>query len=450
MLIGGVNLSAPVIGENLVFVPLLTLGCYQTGRLLFGRSAGLLAVTFVLGSPLLISQFHVFMLDAPLTAMVAVSLWLLLASEDFGRISISGLAGLAVGLGTLVKVTFPLFIAGIVLIALVRGWRNWRGLLLFAAVALVVAMPWYVEHLAEFSNFTKFAGTNSGAPPAELPPTLSIANLGWYFWDTLNYQLVAWLFLLALGGLVWTIHAVVKRTEARVLRAELLVGFFVAWLAITLTPHKDLRYAMGLMPYLAVIGTGWIIFLPRVARVAAGAVLVFAVVANTLGSTFGVGEPVLVNLSSRPPAADSWPDRIVLYNKGAFGIAGPQRDGNVPGLLNSLRASGIQGILLNIEQALAPPFDDLGLASVLTAAGLTGSPDLAAVNTDPVLAVIAHPTTRLIAPACTRLDDGSAIYVLRFNSASHKVELYCPFPKPHFYSTGLPANPLSLALTPTG
>src|ERR1700691_503585 len=34
--VGGVNVAAPIIGANLVFVSLLTLGCYQTGRLLFG------------------------------------------------------------------------------------------------------------------------------------------------------------------------------------------------------------------------------------------------------------------------------------------------------------------------------------------------------------------------------------------------------------------------------
>jgi len=62
---GGASVASPIIGENLVFVSLLTLGCYQTGRLLFGPRAGLLASIFVLGSPLLIAQLHVFMLDAP-------------------------------------------------------------------------------------------------------------------------------------------------------------------------------------------------------------------------------------------------------------------------------------------------------------------------------------------------------------------------------------------------
>src|ERR1700737_1422949 len=109
---GGGNVASPTIGANLVFVLLLALGCYQTGRLLFDERAGLLAVIFVLGSPLLIAQFHVFMLDAPETALLAVSMWLILASEHFSRVRIAGWAGLAVGCGLLVKEQFPLFLAG--------------------------------------------------------------------------------------------------------------------------------------------------------------------------------------------------------------------------------------------------------------------------------------------------------------------------------------------------
>ena len=79
--IGGVNVAAPIIGENVLFVSLLSLGCYQTGRLLFGARAGMLASIFVLGSPLLIAQFHVFMLDAPETALVPVKISALASSR---------------------------------------------------------------------------------------------------------------------------------------------------------------------------------------------------------------------------------------------------------------------------------------------------------------------------------------------------------------------------------
>lgn len=148
--IGGVSVAAPIIGENVVFVSLLTLGCYQTGRILFGARAGMLAAIFALGSPLLIAQLHVFMLDAPEAALVAVSIWLLLASDDFSRTRMAAVAGVAVGCGMLVKVTFPLFVAGIVLIALAHGgWRNWRGMAAFAATAAVIGGPWYIDHISE-------------------------------------------------------------------------------------------------------------------------------------------------------------------------------------------------------------------------------------------------------------------------------------------------------------
>jgi 4-amino-4-deoxy-L-arabinose transferase-like glycosyltransferase len=96
-----------------VFVPLLALGCYQAGRLLFNSAAGLLAVLFALGSPLLIDQFHVFILDPQLTALVAVSVWLILASEHFSRVDVAAVAGVVGGLGMLVKEPFAPDRAGV-------------------------------------------------------------------------------------------------------------------------------------------------------------------------------------------------------------------------------------------------------------------------------------------------------------------------------------------------
>ena len=73
------------------------------------------------------------------------------------------------------------------------------------------------------------------------------------------------------------------------MRLELLAGAFLTWLINTITPHHDIRYGMPLIVYLAVIATGWIVCLPRKARLVAIVVLAFGVAANTLGITFGVG-----------------------------------------------------------------------------------------------------------------------------------------------------------------
>jgi 4-amino-4-deoxy-L-arabinose transferase-like glycosyltransferase len=447
--IGGINVAAPIVGENLVFVSLLTLGCYQTGRLLFGPRAGLLAAIFVLGSDLLITQFHVFMLDAPEAALVAVSIWLILACDDFSRVRAAGVAGLVVGIGLITKVQYPSFVVGIVLIALLRGgWRNWRGLLAFAVVALVVGVPWYIDHYSEFSTFVRISTENPLLVPGDAPPTFSFANFTWYFWNILTSQLLAPLFILLLGGTIWMIVTLVRhRREA--LRAKLsegsplgarlefFAGAFVAWLFITLTPDHDIRYGIPLLPYLAVIATGWIVYLPRAARWAATALVVLGVIANTLGLTFGVGAPVQVALVHPLPGGEENPDEIVFYTNAGFLVSGPSRDGDVPGLLTALQRAGVTTVAWGGEQSRNPDFSAEGLLPLTTISKLTPAitrtPEFA--RSTEVATLIHTPVSPRNPPPCTRLSDGTGVWVVRFEPSAGKLEFYCPSRRPQYYAT---------------
>ncbi len=246
--LGGVGVAPPILAENLVFVTLLALGCYKVGRLAFSPLAGLLAVVFALGSPLLAAQFHVFMTDAPETAMVAVSVWLIIASEGFTKLRTCAIAGVAVGLGMLTKEPFPIFVLGVGLVTLVRGARPpgarppgarppgarppgarppgarppgrraWLGAGVFAAVALIIALPWYVhEHkliqgVGDQATAPSSAYSNQEGPaPKDIaPPRLSSANLEWYMWNLDNVELGLPLLLLAAAGFVWTVAGLVR------------------------------------------------------------------------------------------------------------------------------------------------------------------------------------------------------------------------------------------------
>ena len=488
--IGGVHVAPPIIGENLVFVSLMALGCYQTGRLLFGSKAGLLAAVFVLGSALLIAQFHVFMLDAPEGAVVAVSIWLILACDDFSRVGTAGVAGLAVGVGLVTKVQYPGFVVGILAVALLRGgWRNRRGLVTFAAVAVVVAGPWYIDQLSQFSTFLKVSTENPIVVQGDIPPTLSFANLTWYFWNILNSQLMVPLFMLLVGGTAWVAVTLFRhrreawgahlgapsvagtRTTGRVpataadergtrrasatgagdraptseralgARLEFFAGALAAWLVITATPSHDIRYAIPLLPYLAVIATGWIVHLPRAASWAAIAVLALGVVANTLGTTFGVGKTEAVTLVNPPPAGEEYADTVTFYSTAGFLVAGPHRDGDVPGLLETLHRDGVRTIAWSAVQSREPDFDTEGLVPLTRIAELspivTGAPEFRNL---PNTATLLHlPVTAGSPPPCTRLTDGTGVWVARYNPSSGKVELYCPYRSPQFYGT-LPAG----------
>lgn len=441
-LIGGENVASPIVGENLVFVPLLVLGCYRTGRLLFGQTAGMFAAIFILGSPLLISQFHVFMLDAPMTALLAVSIWLLLASGDFARTRVAGLAGIAVGLGVLTKVEFPLYVAGLGLMMLLcGGWRNWRGLAMFAVAALIVAAPWYVDHLSEFGRITEIAGTGPGAgvPPGNAPPTLSITNLLWYFWSILNSQLLAPLFLLLLGGAIATAVTLVRHREAKGPRFEFLVAVFLTWLIITISPHHDIRYGMPMLAYFAVLGTGWIVGLRRRWRALATAVLLLGVTANTLAMTVGVGREVTIALTRPLPATQQVADRIILYTRNGFLVSAPRRDGDIPGLLDALRHDGVKTVSWAFEQSRLADFSFEGILPLVQIAGLsqafTTTPEFS--NSTSVVTLIHQPITAHAPPTCTRMSDGTGVWMVRYDAVRHKLTLYCPTRNPQFYDPGL-------------
>jgi 4-amino-4-deoxy-L-arabinose transferase-like glycosyltransferase len=460
--IGGVSVAPPIIGENLVWAPVMTLGCYQTGRLLFGAKAGMLAAILVLGSGLLISQLHVFMLDVPEAALVAVSVWLLLACEDFSRVGFSAAAGLAVGLGLVEKVQYPGFVVGIVAFALLRallrsGRRNQRGLVAFVAVAAVVGLPWYADHLAEFAEFVKVSSENPIVIPGDIPPTFSLGNLGWYFWNILNAQLLLPLYLLLVAGTGWLVvrlyrdrretlgvlrergRAVVSPEQrTHLARLEFFVGAVVAWLWITLTPSHDVRYAIPLLPYVAVIATGWIVFMPRTVQWAAIAVLALGVTANTLGTTFGVGGIVQTKLVHSPPPGEEEADTVTFYSNGGFlDVAGPEWDGDVPGMLSELRREGVTEVAWSAVQSRDPDFDTEGLLPLARIAGLrgiiTGAPEYSSSST---AATLLHLPINAQGPPgapCARLSDDTGVWIVRANPATQARELYCPSHRPQYY-----------------
>ena len=165
----------------------------------------------------------------------------------------------------------------------------------------------------------------------------------------------------------------VRDRVARGPTLEFLIGGFVAWLSMSLTALHDIRYDMPLMPYLAVIATGWIIYLPRVARLAATGVLALAVAANTLGTTFGVGGQLETKLVRSPPVTEALADRIVFYSNRGFLVAGPKRDGDVPGLLQALVRNGVRAVGWIPSQTEGPDFSFEGLVPLVLLAGANWS-----------------------------------------------------------------------------
>jgi 4-amino-4-deoxy-L-arabinose transferase-like glycosyltransferase len=377
---GHVSVDTPTLLENLVFIPLLALGCYGTGRLAYGRWAGVLAVVFALGTPMVISQFHVFMLDAPEAALVALSVWLVLESDRFQSVKLSALAGAAVGCGMLTKGTFPLFVVGL-LIAVVAlgGWRNWRGLLVFAVVAAVIAAPWYIVHLSDLRGQTLGAtaapsgkGVPGSAPGNVTPLRWSEANIFWYVWNLDTHQLRAPLAIFFLAGFTFAAVRLARWRRNENHAVELLAGAVGSYVGMTfVTTFKDPRYTLPALVYLAVLGSGWITQVRRRVSLAAGALLVAIAVLNTAGLTFGAGSPVSVNLPIGP-ANPLGKRALTLLSPNGYVVGQPVR-GPIPSLLRAAKDAGYDVVRVDLGGGHLF-FNLVGIEILSEEAGLRTSP----------------------------------------------------------------------------
>jgi 4-amino-4-deoxy-L-arabinose transferase-like glycosyltransferase len=433
--VGGVSRIAVVLGHNLVCVPLLVLACYRVGRLTAGPRAGALAVAFALGSPLVIELFHVFMIDTFETTLVALAVWALLESEHFGRVAPAALAGLAVGIGTGTKEQFPMYVAGLVAVATARGgWRNVRGLAVFAGIALLVASPWYVVQADRISALWRAAGRGDGflfpVSPNARPPLLSTANLGWYGWATLNGLLFAPLAAFAVVGVVsaaWRLREAAARASVV---PELLGGLGGSWLLLTLMTHKDMRYALPMIAYLAVLGTAWILRLRLRLRAVATVGLAAAVIATTVGATFGIGGDIPARLPGNLGAPDGIgvPPRgtVVVYANHDYLVSGPRRDADLLAMLRGLERTGLRKVYW--DPAAARPehvdFNGAGLTVLARIAGMSVADRVANEVILPRYVLLMYQPAPPGTHPCVRFSSGMGVWALIGRGAG--AVSYCP------------------------
>ena len=370
------GIAAAIMSENLAFVPLLVLGCYGAGRVAFNRRVGVLAGIFALASPMIISLFHVLMLDAPTAALVAVAVWLLLASRRFADTRCSILAAVAVILGFYAKQTFVFFVLGLIAVILIRGgWRHWRKFLVFLGIVLVFVQPWYFMHYFDLRGQAE--GAIVGAEPSwydnvPYPERWSVHNFTWYAWNFLNNQVYLPLFLFFLVGLAVALWVLVRRHEPAGYLPELLVGGAVAYLAISLKDLDDPRYSLPVLVYAALIGTFWIERVRPVAALAVTGALVAVFLVNVVMISFGKGDDVVIDTpNSVESPIGQW--RFTVVNPGGYTIGKPHRHGGGSAFEDAFRRAremGFERVVLQPESLNTGGYNLNGLGVLAYAAGL--------------------------------------------------------------------------------
>ncbi len=433
-LVSGPSVVAAILSENLVFVPLLALGCYGAGRIAFGPWAGAMAAAFAFASPMIGSLFHVFMLDGPTTAMVAVTVWGLLASDRFSRVGVAALAGVAAGAGMYAKSTFPLFLIGILAVMMLRGgWRNWRGWLAFGGVWFAITAPWYVKHWSDLAGQTK--GAAVGIQPywygnVPYPSRFSLDNFTWYGWNLVNNQLYLPLTIFLAVGIVYALWSWLARKDPGY-APELLAGGAMSYVAISFITLDDPRYTLPGLVYAAVLGTGWIVRAKRPVRVLGVSVLVAVLILNTVMLNFafpakGSHSIELPNAVANPIASG----QLVLSSSAGY-IEGQPDPGpfTVLELLERARADGARRVMFQPESLNNGGYNLNGLGVFARDAGLAYlPPDPKLLERDSDIFVFRLTPTKQYPHPCIKsptIADGTWLYI-QWGPTRPKPDIHCP------------------------
>lgn len=411
----GPHVMTLIMTSNVIFVPLLAFGCYGTGRFVAGPRAGLLAGLFGLATPMFVSMMHEYDMDPPQTAMVAMTVWTILESRRFSRPGVSAVAGLMCALALMCKETTVVFVAGLLIVVVIRGgWRNWRGLGLFALITAIIAGPWYVDHLtALLSTYTHIGQLAPNALQA--PGRFTVDNALWYAWNLINQQvLFIFTVLMAIGIILAIRQSLRNRRDPGSVLPELLAGLLVSWAGMTYLTHKDPRYTLPALVYVVVLGTYWI---PGIARAALRRALSVGVIALAVvyfaGMTVGIGNVVRIPLPGSQVNI-LWRNQLTLYQTIGWVRGGPVTDAQVLALMKWLHRLGV----LRVQLYTGPDELDFNVIGIEAVAATT---DVYAYITPwppspQNVFVFVHQPRPGDPPPCQRLNDGLGIYVAAGNS----------------------------------
>ncbi len=341
---------------NLVFVPLLVAGCFGVGRRVYGPTAGLLAVVFALGAPMVLSMFHAFLLDAPLTAAVAIAVWALLASERFTRRWESIAVGALIALALLIKPTAAIFLLGPIAVILIQGgWRQWRNLALAVLAAAVVAAPYYAIHFSEVMSLSEQT-TSSGQltdpglafDPSAAYDRFTLDNFLYYGWVGINIQYFLPLAALFAIGFVTAIGQFRARPDV----VALVVGVLISYLTLTFVISiRDPRYTLPMLVFVAVLATGWIAELRRpLVRAVAIAALSVAVIVNVASAATESAPNLRFKIPGTASDDLSQPGVFTVFDQRGSTVGTPRTDRFWERLLSAARDQGVDEALFEVVE----------------------------------------------------------------------------------------------------
>ncbi|MBI2841025.1 MAG: hypothetical protein HYX75_22120 [Acidobacteria bacterium] len=261
---------------NLIALALLLLSTYGLASRLHGRPAGLLAASCAGGYPLIVGLTHIFMVELIKTAIIALTLLALLKSDGFRVRSWSFVAAIAMACGSVIKVIYPIFVAGPWILTAIQAFarrpaapRRIQGsriinVAMTVALPLLVAAPWYVTNFRWMMKRSLSASVGQEASLYGPGSPLRPENLYSFFLEFVGWDLSFAGSLFLAIGLIGLLPRVGRQghvdDDPRPTPAYgvlfLLSSVLAGYAFLTSLRNQDHNHVSGLIPAVAVL-TAW-------------------------------------------------------------------------------------------------------------------------------------------------------------------------------------------------
>jgi 4-amino-4-deoxy-L-arabinose transferase-like glycosyltransferase len=244
---------------------LMSIYVFKMGQTLWSAKEGLLAAAIVQTMPLMFGLSRQYLVDYGLATLTVIWMYYLLYLRHSLLTKTCIRLGFILGLGLLMKVTAPLYIALPTVIIFLDIFRKTGdsasrrrliiGSFYLTATATLVASIWYVPNLKSLLTFGVSASYGRLALNYGSADVVSLAVIRQYWFTIVVCALSSYYFflLVVLGGLRPILGRNVKPQGNRVDTIVLLSWVLIPLIATTLAINKDVRYTA---PFLPAIGLG--------------------------------------------------------------------------------------------------------------------------------------------------------------------------------------------------
>ena len=249
---------------NILYFIILLFSLYFIGAKLFDKNVGILAALFISLYPMIFRYSRFFGPDFALTAMICLSVCLLLYTEYFRDKIFSVLFGISLALGMLTKWTFILFLIGPLTYTLLQMFflkagqisikNSFLNFIRAIVLGILLSLFWY---LPAFDIVTKRielflkhrAFYNPAINGGELKPAQYLPQLDKfldYLRILINEQVSLLFFAIFLLAIVFYF---IKRRN----KLFLILWYAIPYFFLSLSTHKEGRFMLPSLPVIALI-----------------------------------------------------------------------------------------------------------------------------------------------------------------------------------------------------